>query len=124
MTFPLTIVSPKGVIFDGEVNYCYVPSSCGPLGILPGHTPIIARVDEKGGVLRYEEANGTLHIYAIRSGALEVKKEKAILLVESIKKADSLEQAKELLKEGTLNEMSVTNEQDVKLAQGLSQKKL
>ncbi len=124
MTFPLTIVSPRGLIFDGEVNFCYVPTSCGPVGILPGHTPIVARIDEKGGILRYEETNGILHIYAIRSGALEVKREKTILLVENIKKADSIEQAKELLKEDTLNETKPTSEQDVKLAQGLSQKNI
>lgn len=114
----VNILSPSGLVFEGEVSSLYVPSSSGPLGILPGHTPIIASLDPKGGLLRIVTYEGEKLMFAIASGALEVKKEKTIVLTEKAVKVASEEDGQEALnsfreyreKEKSINE-------DVKRAQ-------
>ena len=40
--FPLTIVTPYGPVFDGQVEELIVRSTSGDLGILAGHTDCVA----------------------------------------------------------------------------------
>lgn len=92
----LNLLTPSGIVFEGEATYVSLPSSKGVLGLLPNHTPLIAELAPKG-VLRV--VNGDAEKYfAISYGAIEVKKEKTIVLTEKAIEASSLDEAKELLK--------------------------
>lgn len=123
MTFRLIVLSPNGVVFDGVTNYCYVPASNGPIGILPQHTPLIARISARGGVLHFKEKNGRVHYYAVKNGAIEVKKEKTLVLIENYKKCSSIEEAKSMLESLDGNERKIaSNENDIKIAEAFSQK--
>ncbi len=123
MNFSLLILSPNGVIYEGNASVCYVPTSVGPLGILPGHTPIIDRISEKGGVLRFEDEVSKTHYIAVSDGALKVDKDKVMVLATNAVIASSEEQAKELLASFSSLKGEKIEERDVKLAQGLSSKK-
>lgn len=124
MNFPLTVLSPAGIGYDGNVSYCYIPSSNGPIGVLPSHTPLIARISDKGGVLRFADDNGRIHFFAIKSGAAEVKKEKTIIIASFANEAPSLDEAKALLEATSKTESEEKADNDVKLAEGLSHKKI
>lgn len=92
----VNILTPDGLAFEGEAKAIYAPSSKGVLGVLPNHTPLIAELAPKG-VLRITSQNDEEKYFAISYGALEVKKEKTIILTEKAMSAENLNQAKELL---------------------------
>lgn len=92
----VNILTPDGLAFEGEAKALYAPSSKGVLGILPNHTPLIAELSPKG-VLRIISQNDEETYFAISYGALEVKKEKTIVLTEKAIKASNIDKAKELL---------------------------
>ena len=94
--FSLTLLSPQGLAYEGEVLEAYFPSLQGPLGILPGHTPYIAALAEQG-VIRIKESNGNLRYFAIHHGALEVRSDKTIALLEECVSAPTYEAATLLL---------------------------
>lgn len=123
MGLHLTILSPFGVLFDDEVKYVYIPVANGPIGILPGHTPFIGRISERGGVLHYETLDSKECFYAVRNGAAEVKMEKTILLLTDFKKCDSLEEVSSFYKEETEKENKALKETDIKVAEALSKRK-
>jgi len=42
--FRLELITPKRVILDRDVRFVVVPSAQGPLGILPGHAPVLGNL--------------------------------------------------------------------------------
>jgi F-type H+-transporting ATPase subunit epsilon len=111
--YTLTLLSPQGLAYEGEVLEAYFPSLQGPLGILPGHTPYIAALAESG-VIRLKESNGNERFFAIHHGALEVRSDKTIALVEECQSAATYAAATELLKSSS--QPSSTSEKDVERA--------
>ncbi len=93
----LNLLTPSGIAFEGEVSYVSVPSKKGVLGIMPGYTTLIAPLADKG-VLKVIMLNKEERFFAISFGALEVKKEKTIVLTEKAMQASDEASAKELLK--------------------------
>ncbi len=114
-TVSVLIVTPQGLIYEGEVDKAYFPAIAGPLGILPGHTPFIAGLSSQG-VIRLEEDHQIL-FYAIRGGVLEVKPERTIALTEFAQKAASEEEARNLAK--APKGVSLNPNGDVKEAQSI-----
>jgi F-type H+-transporting ATPase subunit epsilon len=106
----ITILTPSGLIYEGEALECYVPSSKGPLGLLPGHTPVISPLADKG-VIRLKSTDGVNHYFAIWRGVLEVRPDKSLLLSESCLSAETLEKAEELLQKE--QPLSFKQDQDV-----------
>lgn len=64
----LSIVNPKGVIFEGETEYVVVEGNNGQLAILENHIPIVVPIKE-GFVKRIN--NNEEYFYKIVSGLLE-----------------------------------------------------
>lgn len=64
----LEIVSPDGMLFEGEVEQISFPGVAGSFDILPHHAPLIAALRE--GTIRYEgKQKGE---QAVKSGFVEV----------------------------------------------------
>ena len=66
----LEIVSPDGILFEGETESVSFPGAAGSFDILPHHAPSIAAL--KAGTIRFE-ANGKRQEQTIQSGFVEVK---------------------------------------------------
>ena len=66
----LEIVSPDGILFEGETESVSFPGVAGSFDILPHHAPLIAAL--KAGTIRFE-ANGKRQEQTIQSGFVEVK---------------------------------------------------
>jgi|SRR5574344_1903546 F-type H+-transporting ATPase subunit epsilon len=105
----VTILSPEGLAYEGEVLEAYFPSAQGPLGILPGHTPYIAELAVEG-VIRIKETNGNLRYFGISRGALEVRPDKSIALTDVALSAKSEEEALMLLKSRSTSKLSDTKD--------------
>jgi F-type H+-transporting ATPase subunit epsilon len=75
----LTIVSRERKIVEAQVDEVILPGSDGELGILPGHTPLLALL--KIGELRYR-AGTTVNRLVISWGFAEVLPDRVIVLAE------------------------------------------
>ncbi len=75
----LTVVTRERKIVDADVDEVILPGSDGELGILPGHTPLLALL--KIGQLRYRVGT-TVHRLVISWGFAEVLPDRVIVLAE------------------------------------------
>lgn len=93
-TFHLSILTPYGHYFDGEVEFLEVRSDKYNLGILPGHAPLISTIAISKMRIK---AHGREMLYAVGGGVITITKEKATLVLDSVERADEidLERAKE-----------------------------
>ena len=90
-TFRLSIFTPYGHYFDGQVEFLEVHSEEYNLGILPGHAPLISTVT----VSKMEiKMNGKKHIYAVGGGVIKVDKELVTLLLDSIEAKNEIDVAR------------------------------
>ena len=87
-TFLLEIYTPYGKYFDKYVNELVIQTEEYVLGILPNHSPLVAKVKtSKMEIIQ----NGQKKCYAIGEGLLNVKKESVVLLVASIESKDEID---------------------------------
>ena len=93
-TFHLSILTPYGHYFDGEVEFLEVRSDKYNLGILPGHAPLISTIAISKMRIK---AHGLEMLYAVGGGVITITKEKTTLVLDSCERADEidLERAKE-----------------------------
>ena len=96
-TFHLSILTPYGHYFDGEVEFLEVRSDKYNLGILPGHAPLISTIAISKMRIK---AHGREMLYAVGGGVITITKEKTTLVLDSVERADEidLERAKEAQK--------------------------
>ncbi len=80
-TFLLRLVTPQRLLLETEVVSLQVPGSEGYLGILAHHAPLITAL--KPGKLEVKDAAGTLTIYAVSGGFLEVSANRATVLADA-----------------------------------------
>jgi F-type H+-transporting ATPase subunit epsilon len=75
----LTVVTRERKILDAEVDEVELPASDGEIGILPGHTPLLATL--RIGQMRYR-TGGTVERLVISWGFAEVLPDRVIVLAE------------------------------------------
>ena len=100
----LEVVTPAGMIYDGEANSVVLPGSEGEFGVLKGHASLVSSL--KAGVIDIEMPNSKHELIAIDSGYAEVNEFKVTVLAkgavainagENSEIAKNLEQAKKLI---------------------------
>jgi F-type H+-transporting ATPase subunit epsilon len=79
----IEIVTPDKKIFDGEIKSVRVPGKKGSFQVLKDHAPIISTL-ENGLVRIVDQENNEIN-YNISGGVIEVKANKIILLVDSVR---------------------------------------
>jgi F-type H+-transporting ATPase subunit epsilon len=84
----LEIVTPERVTFRGVVEEVTIPGTEGEFGVLKGHAPMLASVDD--GELSFLQDH-TKSRYAVHSGYAEVSSSKVTVLVESAERADQID---------------------------------
>ena len=80
--FCLTIVTPEGVFFNGEVLSLVVPGQKGSFGVLANHAPLISTLT--AGPFRFTSKELVTKSYQIGPGFLDVLQNKVTLLTGSI----------------------------------------
>ena len=78
----IEIITPDSRIYSGEIRSVRVPGKKGSFQVLKDHAPIISTLD-KGPVIIADE-QGQVIKYEITGGVIEVKKNKIILLADSV----------------------------------------
>ena len=81
-TYKLTVSTPEGNIFEGDVRRLIVRGLEGDLAVMAGHIPFATVI--KPGVYSVEHEDGTLRKGNIGGGILNVSSEGTTLLAGSI----------------------------------------
>ena len=89
---PLTVLTPKGIAIDAEVDSFIVPAEKGPLMIEKGYTPTIVSCLPSG-VLKIW-MGGKKKFYALFQGVLHVKENRAVLLCQNIEEGSTIDRAR------------------------------
>ncbi len=84
----LTVVTRERKILDAEVDEVVIPATDGYLGVLPGHTPLLATL--RIGELMYREGS-TRHHMVLRWGFAEILPNRVILLAEGARSVDEID---------------------------------
>jgi len=111
----LEIITPNGVIFDGEVKEVTLPGSEGEFGVLPEHATLVSLLET--GVIIYIKEDASEVAVAINSGYVKVEEEKTTCIVDgavAISGDDSdvakaIEAAKELLKSAEASNTAIAS---------------
>jgi F-type H+-transporting ATPase subunit epsilon len=89
-TYDLSLVTPDGPVFEGEVEMVIVPGAAGEIGVLARHAPLVAML--KAGGVRVHVSEGQVQEYATGPGFFKVEQDRAIALVDDavdVKEIDS-----------------------------------
>ena len=89
-TFELSLVTPEGAAFEGEVEMLVVPGDAGEIGVLARHAPLIAML--KAGSTRIHVTEGQVEEFATGPGFFKVEQDRALALVDdAVEKARAAE---------------------------------
>ena len=78
-TFELSLVTPDGAAYEGEVEMLVVPGADGEIGVLARHAPLVAML--RAGETRVK-ADGDWAWFATGPGFFKVQQDRAIALVD------------------------------------------
>jgi F-type H+-transporting ATPase subunit epsilon len=87
--FFVDIVSPSKEIFSGEVLSLTAPGTLGGFQVLYNHADLLTSLAV--GEIKIVNGEGNTEYYATSGGFLEVKKNKVIILTETIEKSNEIE---------------------------------
>ncbi len=115
-TIKLEIVSPEGLVFDGDVKSITLPGSEGEFGVLPGHATLLTLL--KAGAIDIEKTNNKHEIVVVDWGYVEVDEKKVTILANGAefvggdsdsKIKESIKKAKDLLKSISSDPIAMAN---------------
>jgi F-type H+-transporting ATPase subunit epsilon len=115
--FPAKVVTPEGVLFEGEVRELEVTSVSGGLGILARRAPVVA--DLKLGQVRAELEDGTWRTWATEEGFVQASDSTATVVVEEAIALEEIDTAaaQELVSEGRAKLESGSDDADARAAE-------
>jgi F-type H+-transporting ATPase subunit epsilon len=90
-TFTIEVVTPTRLVVRETVTEAQIPVKGGYIGVLPGHTPLLAEMAI--GELSYH-VGGRVHSCTAIGGFIEVLTDRVIVLVDSAERADEIDVAR------------------------------
>src|SRR5215472_3296692 len=90
-TFTLEIVTPAHQVVREAVAEAQIPARGGYLGVLPGHTPLLAEMGT--GELSYHVGN-RVHCCTANGGFVEVLADRVIVLADSAERSEEIDMAR------------------------------
>ncbi|MCX7984278.1 MAG: F0F1 ATP synthase subunit epsilon [Bacteroidetes bacterium] len=87
--FHLEIITPRKIVFQGDVLSFSAPGVVGGFQVLFNHAPLFASIGI--GVIKLVDSAGKQHTYATSGGIVEVLKNKVVVLAETIESPDEID---------------------------------
>jgi F-type H+-transporting ATPase subunit epsilon len=84
----LEVVTPERPLIREQVDEVIVPAAKGYLGVLPGHTPLLARLDI--GQLSYRKGSETFYLL-VAFGFAEILPDRVTVLAQTAEKAEEID---------------------------------
>ena len=99
-TFDVSLVTPDGPVFEGEVEMLIVPGADGEIGVLARHAPLIAMLNA-GSTRVHVKRETEVQEFATGPGFFKVEQDRALALVDDAVDAKQIddERAREQLEE-------------------------
>ena len=94
-SFHLEILTPEKPYFTGECVSVVLPASDGMIGVLAGHSPLVAAVSD--GRVVYTAEDGTVGVCAVTRGMFRVSSDRVRVLCESAIAPEDIDVEKERL---------------------------
>lgn len=91
-SFTLEIVTPRKMVFKGEVSSFSAPGVVGGFQVLYNHAPLLSSLQI--GEVKFVDAGGREVRYATSGGFVEVKDNHVVLLAETAERADEIDVAR------------------------------
>lgn len=91
-TLHVEILTPRRIVFKGEVTGCSAPGVVGGFQVLYNHAPLLSSL--KIGEVKILETGGGEIRYAVSGGFLEVRDNKILLLAETAERTDEIDIAR------------------------------
>jgi F-type H+-transporting ATPase subunit epsilon len=92
-TFDVSLVTPDGPVFEGEVEMLIVPGADGEIGVLARHAPLIAML-KAGSTRVHVKRDGEVHEFATGPGFFKVEQDRALALVDDADDAKHIDDAR------------------------------
>ncbi len=74
----VSLITPMGMVFEGEVDSLMAPGCEGFFGVLPGHAPMAVALRKGPLTIKQERKERR---YALNGGILEVNKKTGVLIL-------------------------------------------
>lgn len=87
--FTLEIVTPRKVVFKGEVTSFSAPGAVGGFQVLYNHAPLLSALQI--GEVKFISSGGTEQRYATSGGFVEVKDNHVVMLAETAERANEID---------------------------------
>jgi F-type H+-transporting ATPase subunit epsilon len=87
--FHLEIVTPRKVVFSGEVTSFSAPGVVGGFQVLKNHAPLLSSIAI--GEVKLTDVSGQEFRYATSGGFVEVHDNKVVMLAESAERSDQID---------------------------------
>ena len=81
-TFELSLVTPEGAAFEGEVEMIVVPGDAGEIGVLARHAPLVAMLRAGSTRIYRDRDSEDVLEFATGPGFFKVEQDRALALVD------------------------------------------
>ena len=81
-TFELSLVTPEGAAFEGEVEMLVVPGDAGEIGVLARHAPLVAMLKAGSTRIYRDRESEDVVEFATGPGFFKVEQDRALALVD------------------------------------------
>jgi F-type H+-transporting ATPase subunit epsilon len=89
-TFVVSLVTPEGAAFEGEVEMIVVPGDDGEIGVLARHAPLVAML-KAGSTRVWVRRDGDVREFATGPGFFKVEQDRALALVDDAVDAQEID---------------------------------
>jgi F-type H+-transporting ATPase subunit epsilon len=93
-TFEVSLVTPDGAAFEGEVEMLVVPGEAGEIGVLARHAPLVAMLKAGSTRIYRNRAAEDIVEFATGPGFFKVEQDRALALVDDAVDAKQIDPAR------------------------------
>ena len=93
-TFELSLVTPEGAAFEGEVEMLVVPGDAGEIGVLARHAPLVAMLRAGSTRIYRDRESEDIIEFATGPGFFKVEQDRALALVDDAVDARHIDSAR------------------------------
>lgn len=116
MTMHVDVVSAEGEIYSGTAEEAIIPAEMGEIGVMPRHTPLLARLNP-GEVRVKLEGKDEFESIFVSGGMVEIQPHVLTVLADTGVRADDLDEAKALEAKARAEEAMKNQEDSIEFAQ-------
>ena len=93
-TFAVSLVTPEGAVFEGEVEMLVVPGAAGEIGVLARHAPLVAMLNAGSTRIYRDRGSKDVLEFATGPGFFKVEQDRALALVDDAVEARNIDDAR------------------------------